>query len=996
VKADGRRNVDHMKGELPPLAGGAAPNDHYVLNQDSAPAWRPGGEQAWGGASGSAVFCHEHLVGVVVHDDDAYENRRLHACPAHAFITDPGFVACLERDGAGAPEPADLTAQPIAEADAVSQGAGTVITGGAFNGPVVSAGTIGSVVIQGPLMETVPCLDLGLREATPNFTGREAELDAVLRALDPRSHETDPREAVVAIAGMPGVGKSELALRAARLAEERGWFPGGALFVDLRDYAEGDEEEAAGAALYDLLLALGVRGERVPRRTSQRGTLYRKVLTERAKQGRRFLVVVDNASGPEQVRPLLPSTGGVVTSRRVLTGLDGVQPLKLEVLSPDDAVTLVNKVLGNGDERMAEPREQARELVRLCGHLPLALRIAGALLREDPALRLGEFVARLTDERERLAEFVHDDLAVRAAFDLSYERLVESDALAARIFRLLSVRLGSDFSTETAAVIADESIPAVGRVLTSLCRASLVDRGTAEGRWRLHDLISVYVADLARDRDSPGDVRAARDRLLRHYAVVAEEASRQLWSPAHAGKSRFSEGPAQALAWFDTEAVALVAAVSSSEDARLLDLVLRLSRCLDEYLLLRRRFGDWLAIAETAVRAARTLGEGEELAAALDRQGRALAEQGRLQEAVDPLREAAGTYHSLGCARGEGVALSHLARVMACRRMFDNATAAFRQAIRIQQRLGDLTAEAAALLDLGEILHERAVLHPVQELVLLEEDKLLETAECATRAAFLSRRARDPYGVGKALRLLGRARAHLYAASADVRPGAVADFIREHHGRPDIDPRTAAMVLALEKKEQEIRRQGRLRDNRTALRNAMRHLERSIDVFRQYGDWYSEVLALIDLAFAHSAAHQPQQEAAALDRAQEIAEENGDPHAEAFVLRGRGEAAERAERYDDAASLFEQACRLFHETDDLYEEAPTRNRLIHALLTAGRMTEATAHLSAAMALSTHMTVRATNPADVAGQASVGAFLDAMIRSATQAQRGPDVQRPGRR
>ncbi|MFE1093961.1 NB-ARC domain-containing protein [Streptomyces smyrnaeus] len=956
MKADGRRNVEYMEGTLPPLAGGAAPNDFYVLNQGPTPAWQPGGEQAWGGASGSAVFCNEHLVGVVVHDDDAYENRRLHACRAHTFITDPGFVERLERYGAGPPHLANVTAQTVAETDTVP---------------------------QVPPMETVPYLDLGLPEATPNFTGREAELDAVLRALAPHPHEEGPQATVVAIAGLPGVGKSELALQAARLAEEQRWFPGGSLFVDLRVYQEGDEEAATGAALYDLLLALGVRGERIPRRTSQRGTLYRKVLAERAEQGQRFLVVVDNASGPEQVRPLLPSTGGVITSRRMLTGLDGVRPLKLEVLSPHDAVFLVEKVVGAGDERMARDRAQACELARLCGHLPLALRICGALLAEDSALSLGELLAKLIDERERLTEFTHDDLAVRAAFDLSYDRLAEREA---RVFRLLSVRLGSDFSTETAAVMADESTAAVGRALTSLCRASLVDRGTAEGRWKLHDLISVYVADLARDREPPDDVGAARERLLHHYAAVAEDASQQLWSHARAGKSRFRR-PVQALAWIDAEATALVAAVSSCEDARLLDLMLRLPRCLDEYLMLRRRFGDLLAIADTAVRAAREVGDREWLAAALDRQGRALAVQGRLEEAVDPLREAASTYHSLGQDIGEGVALSHLARVMARGRMFDNATAAFRRAIRIQRHLGDLTSEVASLLELGETLRDRAVLHPVPELVLLQEDKLREAAEYAARAVFLSRRAGDPYGEGKALRLLGRARAHLHAVSTVVHPGAAADFIRQHHGGLDGDPRTAAMVRDLEMKQREIRPQGRPRDNRTALRSAVRHLEKSVDVFRQYGDWHSEVLALIDLAFAHGVAREHEQEAGALDRAQGIAEENGDPRAAAFVLRGRGETAERAEQYDEAASLFEQACRLFQETDDPYEEAPTRNRLIHALLTAGRLTEAERHLGAAMALSTHTTVGATNPAE---QASVDAFLDALIRGSAQARRGPHI------
>jgi tetratricopeptide (TPR) repeat protein len=790
---------------------------------------------------------------------------------------------------------------------------------------------------------TVPYLELPGN--APHFTGREEELSIVLDLLDPRRIEEGCPE-VAALSGLPGVGKSELALRAAHVARERGWCPGGVLFVDLREYEDDDGKAAADGALYDLILALGVRAERIPRRTGQRARLYRDVLTQRAAQGERRLVLLDNVSDPGEVRVLLPSTGGVVTSRQTLAGIDGVRPLKLDVLGPDDAVALVEKALDAGDGRMAEYPAEARELARLCGRLPLALRIAAALLAEDPEATVGELIAALADEHERLAGITQGDLAVRAAFDLSYERLPAQEA---RLFRLLSVRLGNDFSTETAAVIMGEGTASVRRGLMSLRRASLIDRGTVEGRWRLHDLISVYVADLARTEESPNDISGARDRLLRHYAAVAEDASQRLWGSAGAGASRFQEAT-QALKWFDAEAVALGAAVVAADDTP--HLVLRLTPCLDEYLVLRRRFSEGLIVAEAAVRAARALwGESGErgnpgdgvLAGALDQWGRALAATGRIGEAVEPLQGAALAYRLLGDPRAESIALSHYALVMARLLLYDNATVAFHRAIGIQQRLGDVTAEATSLLALGETVRARVALRPDAASVLLDENKLLHVTDWAARAVFLYRRAGDRYGEGKALRLLGRSWADIGFGRSLIEDLATpADLLQVMDEGVENAHVVIARLEALNEKADELRRQGWTAGDLREARKAIRHLERSLIAFREYRDPHVEACALTDLSFAWGLARDTERETALLEEARRIAAETEDPHIEAVVLRGRGDAALRNGRFDDAASLFEEAARLFQEIGDRHEEEPTRNRLFHVLQEAGRWEEADA------------------------------------------------------
>ncbi|WP_425245889.1 NB-ARC domain-containing protein [Streptomyces sp. NEAU-NA10] len=811
---------------------------------------------------------------------------------------------------------------------------------------------------------TVPYLELP--PATHNFTGREAELAAVWDVLDPHHNEKRPAT-IAAISGMPGIGKSELAVQAAHAAQRRGWCPGGVLYVDLRWYERDDADAVADLALYDLLLVLGVRAERVPRLTGQRAQLYRDVLAQRARHCERFLVVLDNASSPEQVQTLLPSTGGIITSRETLARLDGVRLLRLDVLSPDDAVALISKALDASDSRMAEHPALARELARLCGHLPLALRIAAALLAEDPEGTVGELTAALADERERLAEIAQGDWAVRAAFDLSYERLAAHEA---RVFRLLSIRLGGDFSTETAAVLTGDSGTSVRRALVSLRRAGLVDRGTAEGRWRLHDLISVYVADLARAEESADDLTAARHRLLHHYAAVAEEASRQLWSSAGAGESRFEES-VEALEWLDAEAVALVAAVHTAEDGRLPELVVRLSACIEDYLLLRRRFNDGLATAEAAVRAARALWDQQderdqrdegELAGALGRWGRWLAAVGRIEEAIEPLQSAAVAYRLIGNRRGEGMALRHFA--LARTHMYDNTAVAFERAIDIQRSLGDLTAEAASLLELSETVRKRAVLEPDSGQVLLKDRELQQAINWSARAVLLYRRAGGLYGEGKALRVLGRSWADMGHARALVGNLATVAQLRRVLS-PDVENADLAYswLRNLNRKAEELRSTGWSPQDLREARKAVRHLERSVEVFRRFKDPYGEVHALTDLAFAQGIAGDAGHETVLLDQAWRIAVETEDPHIQAVVLRGRGEEALRNERYEDAVRHFEEALRLFREIGDMYEEDPTRTRLVYALEHARCMDDANAQRNRMVHMSFRATMQASDGTD---------------------------------
>src|SRR5262249_17962275 len=257
-----------------------------------------------------------------------------------------------------------------------------------------------------------------LPAAVRYFTGRDEELARLLRLPD------DARTLVVsAVDGMAGIGKTALVVLAAHRLIEAGRYPDGTLFVDLHGYSGGTPTEPA-AALESLLRGLGVPGPQIPSDLDGRIGLYRSVIARR-----RVLIVLDNVREEEQVRPLLPGTGGslvLITSRRRLAGLDEADHLNLDTLLPYEAASLFRVVAG--PDRDSGDQDTVEELVRLCGYLPLAVRIAAARLRADRArtpLTGAQLLTTLRTEQQadRLNALTEGDRSVAAAFAVSYRHL---------------------------------------------------------------------------------------------------------------------------------------------------------------------------------------------------------------------------------------------------------------------------------------------------------------------------------------------------------------------------------------------------------------------------------------------------------------------------------------------------------------------------------------------------------------------------------------------
>ncbi|WIM96395.1 helix-turn-helix domain-containing protein [Actinoplanes oblitus] len=337
----------------------------------------------------------------------------------------------------------------------------------------------------------VPAGCCALPRPVPDFTGRDRELARLTRVAS--AAEPAPVAApVVTVSGTAGVGKTTLAVQAAHLLGTA--FTGGTLFVDLR----GMDARPAGAGetLARLLSALGVRDDEIPGDETDRAGTYRELLHRR-----RVLVVFDNVADESQIRPLLPGSGPaltIITSRRLLAGLEGVHRLNLTQLPAGDAATLLRRIIGD-----REP-DVVAEVADLCGRLPLALRIAGNRLMSRPQWTLRHLADRLSDERRRLDQLIAGDLRIAAAFSLSYTQLSPP---ARRLFRRLSLAPGPDFDARLAGTLDPADPEGIEDALDELVELSLL-QAHVDGRYRFHNLIRLF----ARERLAEEEPAAERVR----------------------------------------------------------------------------------------------------------------------------------------------------------------------------------------------------------------------------------------------------------------------------------------------------------------------------------------------------------------------------------------------------------------------------------------------------------------------------------------------------
>ncbi|MFJ2899432.1 ATP-binding protein [Streptomyces sp. NPDC087218] len=563
---------------------------------------------------------------------------------------------------------------------------------------VQGSGTMQTFVQQ---YAPVPTAMDSLPPRRADFTGRDDDIAFLLGVLDPERTNGLPAHAV--LSGWGGVGKTTLVHAAGHAAFDRGWFTG-VLMVNLHGYDPHPSQ--AEDALEALLRSLGVRPEHVPPPGAEREALYRSQLAARERAGERLLVIADNASKADQVRPLVPPGhhGLLTTSRRSLPGLGRMRTVHL--LQPEDAVALLRTALRHNnpdDRRVDEEPEAAQQVAVACGCLPLAIQITAGLLANDPDQPLAERAERLTSAG-RLEGIDDGEHSLRATFDQSFESLPLQQA---ELFRLLSLNPGPDISTAAAALLTEQSEVVTEKLLGHLAAAHLVERGPVRGRWQLHDLLREYAHEQAtaqceRSRPSRRRYDQARTRLTGYYVRTVKAADTHLETGRAAVAPLFT-GREQALAWLDTERENLIA-IAHSEGTT--ETAISLGFSLGRYLKSCRRLQDLITIRSLALDACIAQGDALNEGGAWNNLGTALCEVRRFDEAIEAHRKALTSHQQHTDTHGEASAWNNLGTVLCEVRRFDEAIEAHRKAITFYQQHTDTHREASAWNNLGTALRE--------------------------------------------------------------------------------------------------------------------------------------------------------------------------------------------------------------------------------------------------------------------------------------------------
>ena len=649
------------------------------------------------------------------------------------------------------------------------------------------------------------------------FAGRADQLAYLDRVADTLG-EDGTAVVISAIAGTAGVGKTALAVHWAHKAAER--FPDGQLYVNLRGYDPDGSAMDPAEAIRGFLSALAIPPERIPADRDARTALYRTLMARK-----RMLVVLDNARGAEQVRPLLPGAPSclvLVTSRNQLTSLvasTGAYPVPLDLLTVDEARDLLTRRLGA--HRVTAELDAVDELITGCARLPLALAIVAARAAGQPLLSLATLAADLRDGHSRLDALADSDPAgdVRAVFSWSYAILTPP---AARLFRLLGLHPGPDTSPAAAASLAGLPPTVVRPLLDELTRAHLVVEHRP-GRYTFHDLLRAYAVDLVHQTDPATERRAATHRMLDHYLHTADAASTLIFptrDPASLAPARTGTVPEhisdcrQAVEWFNAECSVLPAVVNQAaatgHDTHTWQLVWNIHDALDR----RGLWHDLAAVNHAAVAAATRLADPTAHAFAhrglarayillghdqdaqvhlrhalfwFDRAGHALGRAHvhhtfavlweRLGRPVDALhhgQQALDLYRAADYKRGLANALNTVGWLQAQLGDDGKALTYCRQALALQQELASATGPAATWDSLGYI-HHRIGQHT-------------EAATCYQHAVDLYRSRGDHYNAAESLTSLGdthrSAGDHTAARAAWQRALTVLDRIHDH---PDAD-----------------------------------------------------------------------------------------------------------------------------------------------------------------------------------------------------------------
>ncbi len=728
-----------------------------------------------------------------------------------------------------------------------------------------------------------------------SFTGRQQELAELTEA----AARAGGVVVVHAIGGMAGVGKTAFAVHAAH--QLAGRFPGGQIFLPLHGHTPGQQPVDPGDALASLLLVAGVAPAQIPPDTEARMALWRDRLA-----GQQLLLVLDDAVGSEQVLPLLPGSGGslvLITSRRHLSALDDATAISLDTLPPEEAAGLLVRLAGRPGLGAGDPG--VREIVRLCGFLPLAIGMVARQLRHHPAWSAARRAADLAAERSRLELIATENLSVAAAFDLSYADLGPN---LQRLFRRLGLHPGTEVDCYAAAALDGTDLAAARRGLEALYDQYLLSEVTQD-RYRMHDLIREHASVLAGRMDPDLDREQATARLLDYYQYAAARADaliarQERPGPAAANGAAPAAVPAlasreEALAWARTERASLLAcldyATGTGQHTRVIALTAGLAGLL-------RGDGPWaeaIVRHKAAIQAARYLVDRLSEANALSELGVVWRLTGEYLAAAEALEQALACYRDLGNRLGQANARSGLGYVRLATDHYRAAAEALEQALAVYRDLGSLLGEADALSGLGY--------------VRLATGDYPGAAEALEQSLAVYRDLRDGLGQATALSYLGQVRMTTddYPAAAKAMEEALRIF------RDAGDRLGQANALT---------NLGRARQMTGEYPAAAHALEHALAVYHDLGNRLGQANALVFLGSVRLATGDYLAAAPDVERALDIYRDLGSLLGQANALSELGDVRRLAGDYPGAAEALEQSVAVYHDLGSRYGEAWALNK----------------------------------------------------------------------
>lgn len=541
-----------------------------------------------------------------------------------------------------------------------------------------------------------------------DFIGRQSQIDEIKKRLtEPPGGAARFAVPIVAIAGRAGIGKTTVAVHAAHSVAAH--FPDGQLYADM--HGGVSRPVSPMQVLERFLRALGVSGTALPETLEERAEMYRMLLADR-----RMLIVLDDAASESQLLPLLPgnpASAVLVTSRSRLGGLAGAIQVDMDLFDSAQSADLLARIAG-ADRVSAEP-EAAAALAELCGHLPLALRIAGARMAARPHWGVEQLVERLRDEARRLDELMHGEMGIRASLSLTYDAISEP---ARRLFRRLAILDAHIFSAWTSAALLDQPLADVQDLLDDLADAQLIEvLGTGRHvgvQYRFHDLIRVYARERLAAEETPAMRAGALARVLSALLHLTMAARRREYGPSPTSSPPAAiDSPlpdelverlvAKPIAWFERERHVLLAGIRQAGQAGFVELCWRLAMNAEAFFELRVYLDDWRETHEIALEAARSgedkRGQAEMLYA---RGSLSLIEQ-RFDDAARDFEAALSLFQEVGDELQTARTTRDIAVLERMNGRTGSAMAHLEQALKIFSAIGDQIGAAHTLHNLAQI-----------------------------------------------------------------------------------------------------------------------------------------------------------------------------------------------------------------------------------------------------------------------------------------------------